>query len=186
MPKDEDTLVAKKIFFEFGGSHFHMAREGVYDTYKKFNISKKQELIWINEYLNVLFSKINDKTIIDDEVMDLMRIIREYKQINHFEKLLDWAKTINPNADSFTKLRLAEEILDIIKLFKKESTIPKCVKDAKIFALDVLHEINRKPITVAQYYKNIGYLKNFLDDGVIKKRIEMRLKEWNSDTMVNW
>lgn len=174
-----DIIIAKEIFLKFNGSHFQMEREGEYDTYKRFNICKDQEILWINEHADLLVLKIADKVVADNNLMNLSSIIKQYKENRQFEELLKWAKTKTHNVDSFTNLRIAEEILDIVEVYEEARQKNKLVKEAKIFSVGILHEIYRKPITVAQYYKDIDYLYGCLDNNTIKKRIEMKLKEWD-------
>ena len=42
---------AKKMFFDYGCSHFYMMKEDVEKEYKKFGISIQQEDLWTQEYV---------------------------------------------------------------------------------------------------------------------------------------
>ena len=40
---------AKDLFFSFLGSKYQMMREGVIELYVSYNVSEKDEVIWIEE-----------------------------------------------------------------------------------------------------------------------------------------
>jgi len=51
MTSENNLEKAKKIYFQYGQSGFHMMREGILEEYKQYGISKKQEELWTNEFL---------------------------------------------------------------------------------------------------------------------------------------
>jgi len=96
---------AKKIFFNYSGSHFQMARENEYDIYKKYNISREQELIWIKEMLNNILQKIK----MGDEITNLYskysQVTSLYNDLEGLKMMIEIAKDKKDISDSFIKLR---------------------------------------------------------------------------------
>jgi hypothetical protein len=41
----KDTNVAKDLFLKYGGSFFHMDREGEYEKYRRFKVSKEHVVV---------------------------------------------------------------------------------------------------------------------------------------------
>ena len=173
-----DKSIAKDIFISYNGSHFQMKRDGVYDEYKNYNICHEQEIRWIKEHIDHLLTKLEDKSIVDNDFMNLTSILKQYKINEKFNDLLNWAKIKTTKVDIFTNLRIAEEILDIVKSYEDSGfPNPEVIEEARSLSKRILLDIDKKPVTVAQYYKNISYLKDCIDDNTIKKRIKMNLED---------
>lgn len=49
---------AKDLFFSFLGSKYQMMREGVIEVYLSYNVSEKDEVIWIEELFQSLYSRL--------------------------------------------------------------------------------------------------------------------------------
>lgn len=49
---------AKDLFFSFWGSKYQMMREGVIELYLSYNVSEKDEVIWIEELFQSLYSRL--------------------------------------------------------------------------------------------------------------------------------
>ena len=49
---------AKDLFFSFLGSKYQMMREGVIELYVSYNVSEKDEVIWIEELFQSLYSRL--------------------------------------------------------------------------------------------------------------------------------
>lgn len=49
---------AKDLFFFFLGSKYQMMREGVIELYLSYNVSEKDEVIWIEELFQSLYSRL--------------------------------------------------------------------------------------------------------------------------------
>lgn len=49
---------AKDLFFSFWGSKYQMMREGVIELYLSYNVSEKDEEIWIEELFQSLYSRL--------------------------------------------------------------------------------------------------------------------------------
>lgn len=48
---DASVSPAESMFYVYDGNHSAMAKDGVYDEYKSYNVSKEQEAIWFKEIL---------------------------------------------------------------------------------------------------------------------------------------
>ena len=49
---------AKDLFISFWGSKYQMMREGVIELYLSYNVSEKDEVIWIEELFQSLYSRL--------------------------------------------------------------------------------------------------------------------------------
>jgi hypothetical protein len=49
---------AKDLFISFLGSKYQMMREGVIELYLSYNVSEKDEVIWIEELFQSLYSRL--------------------------------------------------------------------------------------------------------------------------------
>ena len=61
MNNETDLDKAKKIYFDYGQTGFHMMREGVLKEYQSFCISKETENEWTNSYLKERLNNFNIK-----------------------------------------------------------------------------------------------------------------------------
>ncbi len=181
MDKDELSK-AKDIFMRCGGNHFYMEREGAYDNYRSFNISKKQEMLWRVEYRQLLFDKIKTEDIVSPSFSELTSSIGQSKDVNGFQLVLDLINKKRNNIDTFSQLRMAEETFTIVESFKNDNDAKKnkIIVEAKILALDMLREIDEKPIIIAPYYHNIAYLRDALTEDKIKNRVQRLVVRWET------
>ncbi len=176
---NDKTSLAKEIFMKYYGSHFHMEREGEYSYYKKFNVSKKQEHSWIEECQHELLLKIEKEDIVSSLFSHLSNLITRSNDIDCFRLLLFIVREKVSNSDTFSSIRMAEELLKISKYFLSiDNKINKVVSESKKVALSILRETTQKPITIASYYYKLGYLNDLLTDEKIKKRIRKLDHEW--------
>lgn len=165
---------AKVIFIKYGGNHFFMEREGEYILYKSFNISKEQEIDWIREHHKEIIRRIKAENSVKTLVTKLSEISNSiilFKDIDSFQSILDIVKEKSRVVDSFSRLRMAEEIYNIIDALsknkvKKENVLPY----AKKLVLDILNSIIENPIIVDEDYHKMGYLKDILNDDNIISR----------------
>ncbi len=158
---------------KYWGNHFQMEREGEYSYYKSFNVSKEQEYLWLNECQNELLTKIEKEDIVSSSFCELSGIIRRIKDFDCFRLLLDNVKEKRKKSDTFSRILLVEELLDIVEVLMKNGNIgDDVIFDAKKLAFDILKDITDEPITIASYYKSIGYLTDILSEEKIEDRIQ--------------
>ena len=173
----KDIGIAKQIFLKFDGSHFHMKREGEYRYYKSFDISKEQEDWWIKQYQEDLLFQIENEDIVSPLFTKFVRIIAQHKDYDCLNSLLDLVKRKNNGLDSFTRVRIAEELLELYESFQKSGFN---LFHIKVFSINSLKELLEQPITVANYYYGISYLKEETKEESIKDRARQTIDEWES------
>ena len=52
-----ENTKAKKLFFHYNGSKFHMDREGDYTEYSKYNVNEENEKKWMEELIQIKFKQ---------------------------------------------------------------------------------------------------------------------------------
>jgi hypothetical protein len=57
-----ETIKAKEIFFSYNGQHYFMDHDGVYDEYKKYNISEIVEKEWIEELVKLRLNEYKESS----------------------------------------------------------------------------------------------------------------------------
>ncbi len=177
--RDEKELLAKEIFMKYYGNHYQMDREGEYSYYKSYNISKKQEKKWIKECNKKLLPKIKKEDFVGTSFLVLSDIIQRSKDFDYLRLLLDEVEIKRDNCDTFSKLRMAEELYSIYETFVNiDNKTTKVLLKTKKLVLDILKEITFEPITIASYYKNLGYLNDLLTEEKIKNRIHRHLTDF--------
>lgn len=67
----KELYTAEQIYKYFGGSHYEMQRENILVEYKKYVISKRQEMIWLRELQDetLLLLKKNEDTNADNRFL---------------------------------------------------------------------------------------------------------------------
>ena len=177
---DKDNILrAKKIFLKYGGSHFHMEREGELETYRKFSISNAQEDLWINEYQNDLLLKVENEDIVSYSFLQLIDVLQRSKNIICIKSLLSIVKKNGNQMDTFSQVLMSEGILSIAESLKGniETENIKIIEEAKKTALNLLNNSIKKPIIVGSYFSNIDYLKDVITEDKIKNRIKSNIKK---------
>ena len=176
---------AKNMFIKYNGSHFFMSREDDYEKYKGYNISKEQELIWINEIQQKNISEIKsgllDAENIANRFSAILSSLRTHKNIELIPIIVDTIKNLSGRLDSFSKMRISECILETVRSlrFNKDLQNNIIIEDMKVFALDILKDISQNAIVVDPVYLKISHLKDEVKESVIMERIQRSLKEWD-------
>lgn len=178
---DNRQLEAKEIYMKFGGSLFHMEREGEYENYKKYCVTKEQENIWDNEYQNELLSKVANEDIVSDLFLQLINTLRRTGNIKHIQMFLEFVNAKLDKMDTFSKLLVSEGVLGIVKSLMKDNEPDKTriALEAKRFVHDILSKSIVLPITVASYYSDIDYLRDIITEDKIMLRTQKLLNEIN-------
>lgn len=177
---NKSYLEAKKMFLNYQGNHFLMEKEGEYQRYKQFNISHEQEILWISEYSEFLLYNIKNNKIITSEMIYLFNAIKMYKLTECFRNLLDWVQQNFKNLDTFTNIRIVEELGEIIEAYEKSNLKNNDeIRLARSLSLEILILSKNQEITVNPLYESIDFLQGCLNEDTIKKRIEMRIKKFD-------
>lgn len=177
----EKEKLAKEIFLKYSGSHFYMDREGEYEYYKSFNISDEQEQQWIKDYLQETLNIIKNEDIVSDNFINFATAITQFKDIYHFEQLINLVKSKNDHLDSFSRMRMAEDILNIVESLSRNWSIlmknASIISEGQQLAFNILKDILKKPISIAQYYQNLDYLEDEVKDNSVVDRVKRLLKK---------
>ncbi|QQE80618.1 hypothetical protein [Alicyclobacillus sp. SO9] len=169
----EQLDTARDIFLKYGGSYFHMDREGDYGYYKSFGVSKEQELAWIEEKQRELSSEIKNETNahkIELLLSEWSDILYNYNDVFFFALLLDAVREKRRGLDSFSQLLVAERIVHVLGSLSQLQGENDVLSDGKDLALELLHRVLNSPITIAEEYRNTDYLS----DVITKRNIVAR------------
>jgi hypothetical protein len=169
---------AKEIFMEYGGSHFFMEREGDYQRYKAFQVSKEQELVWVSELQVILLDRLDSDYNDDGAVIKYCQTLTQYGDTGGLLLLVNTLINIRHKADSFTKLLMAECLLKVVRETKLESNVSQQTYDA---AIKLLREVIELPVQVSSKYEECGYL----DDVIIPENILARAQSTLENAKMN-
>jgi hypothetical protein len=78
-------LSAKEIFFLNSGNYYHMAHDGFYDDYLKYNIDKKTEEKWTEELIKLRFKEFKQTF----DIRYLIPLVDDFNTYNLIEKLIN-------------------------------------------------------------------------------------------------
>jgi hypothetical protein len=207
---DKDNLLqAKELWMKYRGVFQFMDQEGEYEKYRQFGVPKKQEMLWADEYQKELLAVITKEDIVSDSFVNIAFSLASYPNTDNIKSLLEHVKSKRYTVDTFTQLRMAEDVLLIAKSFSEEKVLdnvlaesffsqgkifkairaflsgikhsitPRIARKARQLGLDMLNTALKKPVTVAPSYYQTGYSKNDLAPEEILSRIQRRLKEIN-------
>lgn len=167
---------AKNIFEKYKCSHFHMFRENEaeYMEYKKYNISKEQEFLWIGEHLDAKLKKLQI-TVNNKEVAKLVEDICYYASIvsnlNVFFYLCKYIEKKYMIIDTNTVIRIANAIMNLYNSLKYKNDLCKESNSAMQSVFCILKKVQNKEVTVSSDYKINGTYPDYLT----KERIEENL-----------
>ena len=90
---------AKDLFFSFVGSKYQMMREGVIELYLSYNVSEKDEVIWIEELFQSLYSRLQYNLNDLNALHQMICLIEGHRLVEGVPKLYD---LLRGNAKSIT------------------------------------------------------------------------------------
>jgi len=161
----------------YGGSHFFMDREGDYERYKSFCVSKEQERDWFSELQADLLAKLDADPADTESLSVYCRTVIQNKDTDALQLIVLKSKTIHDHIDSFTKLLMAEQFLRVIDEFGKKTT-NSGVMQAYDTAIQFLSEVLEQPITVASKYQEDWYLQDVIREEKIVERAKKAFEKW--------
>lgn len=107
---------AKKIFFDSFGSHCQMDREGVYEKYKQYGISKEQEKLWLSELEEQEIFALNHSSNIKMDYCLLCVTTRKSKNVNLFSFLFDYLMSGNTtHIPPISQLYMINAFVDVMR-----------------------------------------------------------------------
>lgn len=125
---------AKKMFFDYGCSHFYMMKEGVEKEYMKFGISEQQEEEWTEEYKTNLLNELENGNI---------EVVHSLSHLGAQELIPTLLEFIN-KGDSYAKFWIADTIL---RLSGKSMNVNKKGRNV---ALQAFKELIEGKISISQ------------------------------------
>lgn len=170
---------AKKIFLKYGGSYFHMERDGQLTKYKDYNIGESTEKEWLGEYQEEIIAQIQAGNSIDVYLSRLCSVMRRIKDDEYLETLFNTLEKNLKNADTFVKLRIAEELQEVIKFFLTNNIGDmKKLDNYKNLTIDIFRKVISQPIVISEdTRKNVAF-EDTLREESIRQRAENKLKEF--------
>ena len=173
---------ARQLFLKYDGSYFHMDRDGELDKYREYNIDVDTEKQWLCEYQLELIEQLQlgkSSDVIFSRVCSLMRAAKCDDNVEHFINATN--KNLN-SEDSFVRLRIAEELQDLIEFFSTNSNgSSKKILKYKSMAVEILQNITFEPIVISEETRQNVAFEDTLKDENLRKRAEARLKRFNKD-----
>lgn len=167
---------AKQIFDEYRGNYYQMKRDGKYEEYKKFNISKDLENKWLKEIqlkgLENLKNATNKKQIAD-EFASYGDIVSQTKDRSSIKFMLDYFKKNSDNFDSYTLLRNSNVILNTVKMLadnRVESSVQREV--VKLLKYEL-----QKPIKISDDYKENGIFPNYISADKVTSNMKRLVRQ---------
>jgi hypothetical protein len=104
---------AREIYVMFHGSSFHMDRDGLYDEYKSFEISRDVEEKWAEEEFLAHMTAFTKDPVATSDFYALINWLRILHSERLLVRFLDSIGSHIPRTDSFSLLRFAEELFEL-------------------------------------------------------------------------
>jgi len=168
---------AEELFKKYSGSHYQMERDNVLDEYRKFNISMELEEKWKTELFENVASVFKKKLLANNHFDQMVNLVKKTKNTKLLHNFINLLKKVFIALDSFTKIRLCEEIVQILEYVKKKKCYnPNDLSELEMLFRDILFSIDEGKLSVNPYYYNLPYLAGLLSDEQLKARLQ-RLKK---------
>ena len=170
---NENEARAKEIFLKYAGDVYQMEREGELDDYRALSITSAEEQVWANEFEKTLIDCFCQAGVVDAKVVTFMKLVKDFDSFAEFLAFLSVVENKAPSLDTFTKVRLCEEILDTASFLEKEKNHDKNVlRRAREVVFKLVKLIQNEPITVNPYYRTVPHLPEALGDNRLRQRID--------------
>ncbi len=169
---------AKKIFMNYGGNYFHMQRDGILSEYKSYAIDKSTEKMWLREYQETILKKIKEGYSLDVYLTKFFSAMRQIREVETLQALFNPLVKSLKNADTFIKLRVAEEMQEFIVFFNKNHLAnSEKISDYKKLTIEILKNIIAKPIVISETTRKNVVFDDTLSEENIKKRAQNTLNK---------
>ena len=156
-----------------------MERDGQLSTYKSYDVSKNTERQWLREHQKELITQIQTGNSIDVYISRLCSVMRQSKDGEYLDSLINALSKSIKNADTFVQLRIAEELLEVIKFFALNDIRDwRKLASHKSLAIDILKNVLSQPITISYETRKKVVFEDTLKEENIRERIKQRLKEF--------
>jgi len=159
----ENLSKAKEIFFRFGGSFFHMSREGEYEKYEKFRISKEQEIKWLKETMDSKFNKLDIDN--DFSILDFSDSITHHYYFEYVPKFLDFLEANISKVDNqYYMIQYGFYIFSLVENLWRSSKQEKFSRRLRIRCINVAEKFVKRAremkldeeFKIPNYYEDIS------------------------------
>lgn len=169
---------AKELFLKYIGNGFHMHRDGVLDIYREYNIDSEIEKEWLNEYFSELIEKLSSSKspdIIFSRICEVMKATKSSIKMDYLMNILNLYIT---NWDTFERLRIAEELKDLIKFFSKNHREQSSeILKYKDIAIDIFNNVIHEKVVISEETRQKVALEYVLSDENLRIRAVKALND---------
>jgi hypothetical protein len=142
---DPQEQRAKELFNAYFGSYFQMHRDGKYEEYKTYQVTKETETEWLEESIAKYTAELSIRNW--DAVAQLLSIAKNFPDSRILDHVIAFTSRHLMSSDSIVKLMYAEHIVAIIKLVKDKCATEQLHNAYKVTAL-LLEDIISKPLII--------------------------------------
>ncbi len=170
---------AKKIFEQYKGSYFGMAKDEILEQYKSYGVPKELESMWLQESLNQekeRFFTITDKQEMVESIDRIAQYNVRLKDVEGLRSVFEYIISHYALWDTQTALRCMRIYFNNINLYNISERKPYIYK-----GLDVLMALKRKEITISDDYIENGVMPNYISEERIKEDIDRMIKGWKQN-----
>lgn len=163
---------AKDLFMRYGGSAFLMEREGVYDRYLAFRVPEDLEARWIEERCDLLLRQVDEERVAGRAFEELV-VLFQHRAARRFQgKLLANVSVWASSLDTFTRLRFAEELVEMGERLRGPEQLDAGIPEICGTAIDLIERALEGKVLVADCYQSLPYLSDVLSKDQIMSRLE--------------
>lgn len=138
--ESSDFIKAKKLFLKYGGSSFHMSREGIIEEYKKYEIPKEIENSWLKEMFENYFALFDITNL--ETVFPLSYMIEHHLKTEYFNQFIELIRNqIGKIENQYYIYRYAQTLFSLVEIFSRYKT--ELSRELKIKGIDIAEEINK-------------------------------------------
>lgn len=174
----QNIVLAKQIFDIYEGSHYQMMRDGKYNEYMSYKISKDVEMQWMiekKEELIEILQICKNKKIIAETIEKYGHYVVQMQDgiglefmYNYIEK---WRKSWDTNTLFRSVLGLISARTVEKNKYKEEELLKKCIV--------LLKEALAEEITISDDYKRNGEFPDYLTKEKIQNNIRKCICYWS-------
>lgn len=148
---------AKEIFMKYGGSHFHIHRDMMWDEYKSYEVSKATEDEWFKECQENCIAQIKEGDDVSFNMSKVCTIIREKKNTEYLSELVQALEVSINEIDTFRRLVVTEQLAELIRFLElNDIAYPsECIDFIKLS----LEEITSEPMRLSESTMKMSLLK---------------------------
>lgn len=156
-----------------------MHRNGEYENYKKFGVSREVEYKWLQEIQSEFLSKLKQATNNKSKaeaLSDYGDATTLLKDIDGFLFMLEYVRNNAELFDSNTLLRNTHTILNTVGIFQNDSLKSNTIKEVLVLLKNAL----KQPIYISDDYKENGKLPDYLTVEKVTFNIKNAIQYWEN------